>query len=89
MKVTCHFVVSLSEPHVLSPFAFSQHIESWLSSGQDHERERAVKTMAELLQFYLEHLNVKVKGRMCVYVQILHTSIRSVISDRALESLNC
>uniref|UniRef100_A0A8C2FR03 Maestro heat-like repeat-containing protein family member 1 n=1 Tax=Cyprinus carpio TaxID=7962 RepID=A0A8C2FR03_CYPCA len=36
-----------------------QHIESWLSSGQDHERERAVKTTAELLQFYLDSLSVK------------------------------
>uniref|UniRef100_A0A673L083 Maestro heat-like repeat-containing protein family member 1 n=1 Tax=Sinocyclocheilus rhinocerous TaxID=307959 RepID=A0A673L083_9TELE len=36
-----------------------QHIESWLSSGQDHERERAVKTTAELLQFYLDNLSVK------------------------------
>uniref|UniRef100_A0A8C1X6P8 Maestro heat-like repeat-containing protein family member 1 n=1 Tax=Cyprinus carpio TaxID=7962 RepID=A0A8C1X6P8_CYPCA len=36
-----------------------KHIESWLSSGQDHERERAVKTTAELLQFYLDSLSVK------------------------------
>uniref|UniRef100_A0A673MUW1 Maestro heat-like repeat-containing protein family member 1 n=1 Tax=Sinocyclocheilus rhinocerous TaxID=307959 RepID=A0A673MUW1_9TELE len=36
-----------------------KHIESWLSSGQDHERERAVKTTAELLQFYLDNLRVK------------------------------
>uniref|UniRef100_A0A672LV94 Maestro heat-like repeat family member 1 n=1 Tax=Sinocyclocheilus grahami TaxID=75366 RepID=A0A672LV94_SINGR len=36
-----------------------KHIESWLSSGQDHERERAVKTTAELLQFYLDNLSVK------------------------------
>ncbi|KAI2655146.1 Maestro heat-like repeat-containing protein family member 1 [Labeo rohita] len=36
-----------------------KHIESWLSSGQDHERERAVKTTADLLQFYLDDLSVK------------------------------
>uniref|UniRef100_A0A672KCE1 Maestro heat-like repeat family member 1 n=1 Tax=Sinocyclocheilus grahami TaxID=75366 RepID=A0A672KCE1_SINGR len=40
-------------------FCTFQHIESWLSSGQDHERERAVKTTAELLQFYLDNLRVK------------------------------
>uniref|UniRef100_A0A8C1AVT0 Maestro heat-like repeat family member 1 n=1 Tax=Cyprinus carpio carpio TaxID=630221 RepID=A0A8C1AVT0_CYPCA len=40
-------------------FCTFQHIESWLSSGQDHERERAVKTTAELLQFYLDNLSVK------------------------------
>uniref|UniRef100_A0A9J7ZZU3 Maestro heat-like repeat family member 1 n=1 Tax=Cyprinus carpio carpio TaxID=630221 RepID=A0A9J7ZZU3_CYPCA len=38
-------------------FCTFQHIESWLSSGQDHERERAVKTTAELLQFYLDNLS--------------------------------
>ncbi|XP_056618249.1 maestro heat-like repeat-containing protein family member 1 isoform X1 [Triplophysa dalaica] len=36
-----------------------KHLESWLSSGQDHERERAVKTTSELLKFYLDNLNVK------------------------------
>ncbi|TRY56529.1 hypothetical protein DNTS_005416, partial [Danionella cerebrum] len=36
-----------------------KHVESWLSSGQEHERERAVKTMAQLLQFYLDNLSVK------------------------------
>ncbi|XP_073782226.1 maestro heat-like repeat-containing protein family member 1 isoform X1 [Danio rerio] len=39
--------------------AVFKHIESWLSSGQDHERERAVKTTAHLLQFYLDNLSVK------------------------------
>ncbi|XP_010785898.1 maestro heat-like repeat-containing protein family member 1 [Notothenia coriiceps] len=36
-----------------------KHIESWLSSGQDHERERSVKAISHLLAFYLENLNVK------------------------------
>ncbi|MCJ8728677.1 hypothetical protein PDJAM_G00007090 [Pangasius djambal] len=36
-----------------------KHIESWLSSKQDHERERAVRTTAEMLQFYLDSLSVK------------------------------
>ncbi|XP_035386626.1 maestro heat-like repeat-containing protein family member 1 isoform X2 [Electrophorus electricus] len=39
--------------------AIFTHIESWLSSRQDHERERAMRTVAELLQFYLGSLNVK------------------------------
>ncbi|XP_072535589.1 maestro heat-like repeat-containing protein family member 1 isoform X2 [Salminus brasiliensis] len=39
--------------------AVFKHIESWLSSRQDHERERAVRTTAELLQFYLDSLSVK------------------------------
>lgn len=36
-----------------------KHIEVWLSSPRDLERERAVKTTSELLEFYLENLNVK------------------------------
>ncbi|KAK5922669.1 hypothetical protein CgunFtcFv8_019911 [Champsocephalus gunnari] len=36
-----------------------KHIESWLSSGQDHERERSVKAISHLLAFYLDNLNVK------------------------------
>ncbi|KAF4088237.1 hypothetical protein AMELA_G00080220 [Ameiurus melas] len=36
-----------------------KHIESWFSSKQDHERERAVRTAAEMLQFYLDSLSVK------------------------------
>uniref|UniRef100_A0A1A8JGS9 Maestro heat-like repeat family member 1 n=1 Tax=Nothobranchius kuhntae TaxID=321403 RepID=A0A1A8JGS9_NOTKU len=36
-----------------------KHIESWLSSGQDHERERAIASTAHILAFYLDNLNVK------------------------------
>ncbi|TSK34778.1 Maestro heat-like repeat-containing protein family member 1 [Bagarius yarrelli] len=36
-----------------------KHIESWLSSKQDHERERAVRTVAEMLRFYLDNLSIK------------------------------
>ncbi|KAB5586895.1 hypothetical protein PHYPO_G00006680 [Pangasianodon hypophthalmus] len=36
-----------------------KHIDSWLSSKQDHERERAVRTTAEMLHFYLDSLSVK------------------------------
>ncbi|KAJ3597626.1 hypothetical protein NHX12_001144, partial [Muraenolepis orangiensis] len=36
-----------------------KHIEPWLSSAQDHERERAVCTTAHILNFYLEKLTVK------------------------------
>ncbi|KAK6327014.1 hypothetical protein J4Q44_G00026590 [Coregonus suidteri] len=36
-----------------------KHIEAWLSSGQDHERERAMKTTAHILEFYFTSLNVK------------------------------
>ncbi|CAG6015929.1 unnamed protein product [Menidia menidia] len=36
-----------------------KHIESWLSSGQDHERERAVTATAHVLAYYLDNLNVK------------------------------
>uniref|UniRef100_A0A8C1M6D1 Maestro heat-like repeat-containing protein family member 1 n=1 Tax=Cyprinus carpio TaxID=7962 RepID=A0A8C1M6D1_CYPCA len=43
----------------LSPDGLQSVFKSWLSSGQDHERERAVKTTAELLQFYLDSLSVK------------------------------
>uniref|UniRef100_A0A673L1Y9 Maestro heat-like repeat-containing protein family member 1 n=1 Tax=Sinocyclocheilus rhinocerous TaxID=307959 RepID=A0A673L1Y9_9TELE len=43
----------------LSPDGLQSVFKSWLSSGQDHERERAVKTTAELLQFYLDNLSVK------------------------------
>ncbi|XP_062254774.1 maestro heat-like repeat-containing protein family member 1 isoform X1 [Platichthys flesus] len=36
-----------------------KHIESWLSSGQDHERERAVTATAHIMSYYLENLTVK------------------------------
>ncbi|XP_041843751.1 maestro heat-like repeat-containing protein family member 1 isoform X2 [Melanotaenia boesemani] len=36
-----------------------KHIESWLSSGLDHERERAVTATAHILAHYLDNLNVK------------------------------
>ncbi|XP_028837282.1 maestro heat-like repeat-containing protein family member 1 isoform X2 [Denticeps clupeoides] len=36
-----------------------KHIECWLSSGQEHERERAVWTMLDMLRFYLDKLIVK------------------------------
>ncbi|XP_061572342.1 maestro heat-like repeat-containing protein family member 1 [Cololabis saira] len=36
-----------------------KHVETWLSSGQDHERERAVTATAHTLADYLDNLNVK------------------------------
>ena len=42
---------------------YVQHIEGWLSSGLDHERERAILTTLEVLQFYLDSLTVKVRWR--------------------------
>uniref|UniRef100_A0A674EI80 Maestro heat like repeat family member 1 n=1 Tax=Salmo trutta TaxID=8032 RepID=A0A674EI80_SALTR len=36
-----------------------KHIEEWLSSGQDHERERAMNTTAHILEFYFNNLHVK------------------------------
>ncbi|XP_055019623.1 maestro heat-like repeat-containing protein family member 1 isoform X2 [Boleophthalmus pectinirostris] len=36
-----------------------KHIESWLSSNQDHERERAVSVTSNILSYYLDILTVK------------------------------
>ncbi|XP_008321450.1 maestro heat-like repeat-containing protein family member 1 [Cynoglossus semilaevis] len=36
-----------------------KHIESWLSSGKEHERERAISVTAHILWFYLDNLTVK------------------------------
>uniref|UniRef100_A0A674P4S4 Maestro heat-like repeat family member 1 n=1 Tax=Takifugu rubripes TaxID=31033 RepID=A0A674P4S4_TAKRU len=36
-----------------------EHIEPWLSSAEDHERERAVTATAHMLAYYLDNLNVK------------------------------
>ncbi|XP_068425526.1 maestro heat-like repeat-containing protein family member 1 isoform X1 [Clinocottus analis] len=36
-----------------------KHIEPWLSSGQDHERERAATVTAHMLAYYLDNLTVK------------------------------
>ncbi|XP_028280603.1 maestro heat-like repeat-containing protein family member 1 isoform X3 [Parambassis ranga] len=36
-----------------------KHIESWLNSAQDHERERAVMATAHILAYYLDNLTVK------------------------------
>lgn len=48
---------------------FVQHIEPWLSSGHDHERERAVTATADMLAFYLDNLTVKVHAQT-VYAYI-------------------
>ncbi|XP_043973781.1 maestro heat-like repeat-containing protein family member 1 isoform X1 [Gambusia affinis] len=36
-----------------------KHIESWLGSVHDHERERAITATSDLLGYYLENLTVK------------------------------
>ncbi|XP_017265503.1 maestro heat-like repeat-containing protein family member 1 isoform X2 [Kryptolebias marmoratus] len=36
-----------------------KHIESWLGSVHDHERERAIITTAHMLSYYLDNLSVK------------------------------
>uniref|UniRef100_A0A8C1X5M4 Maestro heat-like repeat-containing protein family member 1 n=1 Tax=Cyprinus carpio TaxID=7962 RepID=A0A8C1X5M4_CYPCA len=57
IKISCQFVIPFVGATFIECLCIFQHIESWLSSGQDHERERAVKTTAELLQFYLDSLS--------------------------------
>ncbi|CDQ98946.1 unnamed protein product, partial [Oncorhynchus mykiss] len=42
-----------------------KHIEEWLSSGQGHERERAMNTTAHILEFYFNNLHVKVSQNFC------------------------
>uniref|UniRef100_A0A3Q2DGE9 Maestro heat-like repeat family member 1 n=1 Tax=Cyprinodon variegatus TaxID=28743 RepID=A0A3Q2DGE9_CYPVA len=39
-----------------------KHIESWLSSVHDHERERAITATSNLLAYYLQNLNVKLQS---------------------------
>ncbi|CAL8337909.1 unnamed protein product [Gadus morhua 'NCC'] len=51
--------VLVKEPSPDNLQSVFKHIESWLSSAQDHERERAVCTTAHILDFYLEKLTVK------------------------------
>ncbi|CAG12883.1 unnamed protein product, partial [Tetraodon nigroviridis] len=36
-----------------------KHIEPWLSSAEDHERERAVTATSHMFAYYLDNLNVK------------------------------
>uniref|UniRef100_A0A8C7X9D7 Maestro heat-like repeat family member 1 n=1 Tax=Oryzias sinensis TaxID=183150 RepID=A0A8C7X9D7_9TELE len=36
-----------------------KHIETWLNSGRDHERERAIIVTSHILAYFLDHLNVK------------------------------
>ncbi|KAJ8334099.1 hypothetical protein SKAU_G00397380 [Synaphobranchus kaupii] len=39
-----------------------KHIKVWLCSEMTHGRERATRTAAEMLAFYLNHLNIKKMG---------------------------
>ncbi|XP_061112015.1 maestro heat-like repeat-containing protein family member 1 [Conger conger] len=39
-----------------------KHIKVWLCSEMNHERERAMRTAAAMLAFYLNHLNIKKMG---------------------------
>uniref|UniRef100_A0A3P9LCQ6 Maestro heat-like repeat family member 1 n=1 Tax=Oryzias latipes TaxID=8090 RepID=A0A3P9LCQ6_ORYLA len=36
-----------------------KHIETWLNSGRDHERERAIIVTSHILAYFLDNLNVK------------------------------
>ncbi|XP_068612025.1 maestro heat-like repeat-containing protein family member 1 [Brachionichthys hirsutus] len=36
-----------------------KHIEPWLSSGQDHERQRSITATANILKYYMDNLTVK------------------------------
>ncbi|XP_067366221.1 maestro heat-like repeat-containing protein family member 1 isoform X1 [Channa argus] len=68
-----------------------KHIESWLSSAQDHERERAVTATAHILAFYLDNLTVKnivsfhnlgaMLGRLSPRCSDPHPAVRSAAID--------
>ncbi|MEQ2200298.1 hypothetical protein XENOCAPTIV_026953, partial [Xenoophorus captivus] len=54
-----------------SIFNLLKHIESWLGSVHDHERERAITATSNLLAYYLQNLNVKVRVAVGQTVLIL------------------
>ncbi|XP_044062559.1 maestro heat-like repeat-containing protein family member 1 isoform X1 [Siniperca chuatsi] len=68
-----------------------KHIESWLSSGQDHERERAVTATAHILAYYLDNLTVKnmvsfhnlgaLLGRLSPRCSDPHPAVRTAAMD--------
>uniref|UniRef100_H2QKB1 Maestro heat like repeat family member 8 n=1 Tax=Pan troglodytes TaxID=9598 RepID=H2QKB1_PANTR len=43
----------------LASLYFSQHLDPWLQSVKDHERERATASMAQILKCLSKHLNLK------------------------------
>lgn len=53
---------------------FLQHIETWLSSGRDHERERAITVTAHILAYFLDNLNVKVRDPPSLSIQTLKSA---------------
>ncbi|MGH0159549.1 UNVERIFIED_CONTAM: hypothetical protein FKN15_037747 [Acipenser sinensis] len=65
-----------------------KHIEVWLSSPRDLERERAVKTTSELLEFYLENLNVKIISKRLPQQQ-LNTLIFMLFEGLVDSQPNC
>ncbi|XP_029360299.1 maestro heat-like repeat-containing protein family member 1 isoform X2 [Echeneis naucrates] len=68
-----------------------KHIESWLNSGQDYERERAVTATAHILAYYLDILTVKnmvsfhnlgaLLGRLSPRCSDPHPAVRAAAMD--------
>ncbi|XP_039973660.1 maestro heat-like repeat-containing protein family member 1 isoform X1 [Xiphias gladius] len=75
-----------------------KHIESWLNSGQDHERERAVTATAHILAYYLDNLTVKnmvsfhnlgaLLGRLSPRCSDPHPAVRAAAIDCIYTLLN-
>uniref|UniRef100_A0A3Q3WCT8 Uncharacterized protein n=1 Tax=Mola mola TaxID=94237 RepID=A0A3Q3WCT8_MOLML len=65
-----------------------KHIEPWLSSAQDHERERAVKTTADMLAYYLDNLTVKVHTHKHIHLGFIPQPQMILITMRVLRSWN-
>uniref|UniRef100_A0AAQ6IM96 Maestro heat-like repeat family member 1 n=1 Tax=Anabas testudineus TaxID=64144 RepID=A0AAQ6IM96_ANATE len=66
-----------------------QHIESWLSSSQDYERERAVTATAHILAYYLDNLTNMISfhnlgamlGRLSPRCSDPHPAVRTAAID--------
>uniref|UniRef100_A0A672FRA6 Maestro heat-like repeat family member 1 n=1 Tax=Salarias fasciatus TaxID=181472 RepID=A0A672FRA6_SALFA len=74
-----------------TPDGLQSVFKSWLSSGQDHERERAVTATAHILAFYLDNLTVKnmvsfhnlgaLLGRLSPRCSDPHPAVRAAAMD--------
>ncbi|XP_027625994.1 protein MROH8 [Tupaia chinensis] len=53
----------VKDPHLENLDTIFQHMDSWLQSAKDHERERATASMAQVLKCLSRHLSLKLPLR--------------------------
>ncbi|XP_063659000.1 protein MROH8 isoform X5 [Pan troglodytes] len=84
----------VKDPHLENLDTIIKHLDPWLQSVKDHERERATASMAQILKCLSKHLNLKLPlrfqrlGHLVALMALLCGDPQEKVAEEAAEGIH-